>query len=201
VSAATYQAMEHDLASGGFIVAAPDFPISSSALPGPASQSDIANQARDVSFLVTLFQGASVPALFGGHVATGKAGVVGHSDGGTTAAEVSGHSCCADDEGHDPGTWFASGNPPMLFVQGTADDINPYSFSQKLYDDAKSPKMLVNILGAGHLEPYTSGSQRGVISTLVIDFLRAQLEGDRTASGRIAGDTNVAGVLQLAASA
>ena len=212
VSAATYQALEHDLATGGFIVVAPDFPISSAALPGPASESDISNQAHDVSFLITQFQGASVPALFAGHVAAGKAGVVGHSDGGTTAAEVAGDSCCADprigaaavlsgDEGHDPGTWFASGNPPMLFVQGTADDINPYSFSQKLYDDAKSPKTLVNILGAGHLDPYTTGSQRPVIDALVVDFLRAKLDNDGAASAQIVADENVAGVLQLAASA
>ena len=105
------------------------------------------------------------------------------------------------DEGHDPGTWFASGNPPMLFVQGTADDINPYSFSQKLYDDAKSPKTLVNILGAGHLDPYTTGSQRPVIDALVVDFLRAKLDNDGAASARIVADENVAGVLQLAASA
>ena len=55
--------------------------------------------------------------------------------------------------------------------------------------------------GAGHLEPYTTGSQRPAIAALVIDFLRAQLQGDRTANARIAGDANAPGILQLAASA
>jgi len=56
VSAATYAALERDLAAGGFIVVAPTSRCRSSAVPGPASQSDIDDQAHDVSFLIATFQ-------------------------------------------------------------------------------------------------------------------------------------------------
>ena len=65
----------------------------------------------------------------------------------------------------------------MLLVQGTADTINPWSLSQRLYDDAAAPKWLVAIDGADHLTPYTAGPQRGAIVALVAEFLRARLAG------------------------
>src|SRR5207342_2636474 len=54
-SADTYEVLEHDMAAGGFVVAAPDFPLSSSAFAGPA-EADIAEQARDVTFVITSFR-------------------------------------------------------------------------------------------------------------------------------------------------
>jgi hypothetical protein len=47
----TYPRFLHDLASAGFVVADPEFPLSSSALPGPASSGDVVEQARDLGFV------------------------------------------------------------------------------------------------------------------------------------------------------
>jgi fermentation-respiration switch protein FrsA (DUF1100 family) len=211
VSADTYATLERGLAAAGFIVAAPDFPLSSSAFPGPAVETDIPNQARDVSFVITSFDsGAGLPAILAGHVAATKAGVVGQSDGATTVAEDAANSCCANarvgaavvlsgDEGQDGGTWFAHDGPPLLVVQGTDDDINPPPLSQKLYHDATSPKLYVSILGAGHLEPYTTGPQEGAVATLVADFLHAALDG--ASSAAVTTAANVPGVLTLTESA
>jgi len=212
VSASTYSALEHDLAAAGFVVAAPDFPLSSSAIPGPPTQSDIVEQAHDVSFVITsLLAGSGLPAVLSGHLAPTPVGVVGHSDGGTTVAEAAGNSCCADprigavavlsgDEGHDGGQWFAAGGPPVLVVQGTADDINPPYLSQALFDDASTPKLYVAITGGAHLSPYTDGPQRGAIATLLADFLRAELMGAGVLT-QVLGDAEVPGVLTLAESA
>ena len=186
IAAADYAGFLRDLAAQGFVVAAPDFPRSSTAFPGPPTQADIDEQARDAGFLVSAFTNGSVPGPWSGHLADGEAGVVGHSDGGNTAARVASNSCCFDarfgaavilsgDEGTSGGEWAVGGSPPMLLVQGTADSINPWSLSQELYDDAASPKTLVAIDGAGHLEPYTSGPQRRAIVALVSAFLRARL--------------------------
>jgi hypothetical protein len=87
----------------------------------------------------------------------------------------------------------------MLFVQGTADTINPPSFTDKLYaDDHTTPKLYVSILGADHLPPYTTGPQEPVIATLVVAFLRAELQGGPF--GAVTGDANVPGVLAITAS-
>jgi dienelactone hydrolase len=189
ISAAEYDDFTRDLAAQGFVVAAPDFPLSSTSPPGPVTQGDIDNQARDVSFLIANLagDGGALPPAVRGHVVAGEVGVVGHSDGGNTAARVASNSCCFDgrigaavilsgDEGQSGGTWGVPGSPPMLLLQGTADAINPWALSQRLYDDAAAPKWLVSINGADHLTPYTTGPQRGAIVTLVAEFLRARLQ-------------------------
>jgi dienelactone hydrolase len=212
ISAAAYDGFTRDLAAHGFVVAAPDFPLSSTSPPGPVTQADIDNQARDVSFLLANLSadGGALPAAVRGHVAPSEVGVVGHSDGGNTAARVASNSCCFDarigaavilsgDEGQSGGTWAVPGSAPMLLVQGTADTINPWSLTQRLYDDAAAPKWLVAIDGADHLAPYTTGPQRGVIVALVADFLRARLQ-DPSVMARVVDDANRDG-LTLVASA
>jgi alpha-beta hydrolase superfamily lysophospholipase len=188
ISAADYADFLRDLAAQGFVVAAPDFPLSSTSPPGPVTQSDIDNQAGDVSFIITTLSGDApvVPTVVRGHIRQGEAGVVGHSDGGNTVARVADNSCCIDrrvgaaailsgDEGTTGGQWGVAGSAPALFLQGTADTINPWELTQRLYDDAASPKQLVAIDGASHLEPYTTGPQRPAIVALVAAFLRARL--------------------------
>lgn len=210
IAAADYADFQRDLAAQGFVVVAPDFPRSSAAFPGPPTQDDIDEQARDVGFVVDQMLDGKVSGSWSGKIRAGEAGVVGHSDGGNTAARVAGNSCCmaprigaaavlSGDEGTSGGQWGVAGSPPMLFVQGTADSINPWSFTQRLYDDAASPKTLVAIDGAGHLEPYTTGPQRGAIVDLVAAFLQAHLTGDAAAAGRVATLADV-GDLRLVSS-
>jgi dienelactone hydrolase len=207
VSAATYAALEDQLASAGFVVAAPDFPLSSSVYAGDPVETDIPNQALDVDFVISSFDaGTGLPAVLAGHLAPTKAGVTGQSDGGTTAALAAGNPCCDDpaigaaavlsgDDNQAAGPWFGDG-APLLVVQGDADDVNPPELSQQLYDDdTATAKMYVDIVGGDHLDPYTTGSQREDIGTLLVDFFRAQLEGGSPQA--VVNDANVAGVLAL----
>lgn len=210
ISAADYADLLRDLASRGFVVVAPDFPRSSTAFPGPPTQADIDEQARDVGFLVDTFLDGRVSGAWSGRIAPGEAGVVGHSDGGNTVARAAGNSCClaprigaaavlSGDEGTSGGDWGVAGAAPVLFVQGTADTINPWSFSQRLYDDAAPPKTIVAIDGADHLLPYTTGAQRGAVVDLVAAFLRANLAGDTGARNQLPTLAD-AGDLRLVAS-
>jgi fermentation-respiration switch protein FrsA (DUF1100 family) len=213
INAAAYDVVTADLAAGGFIVIAPDFPISSTAFPGPPSQADIANQARDMGFLITVFEtAASTPPLLQGHVAPGKVGVTGHSDGGASAAEASGNSCCFDerigasaplagDQAFAPGAWGLPNASPQLFIHGTNDRDVPYAFSEKLYTDTRSTKYLVSVTGAPHFEPFVTAPQRSAIIPLMLDFFRAYLISDAAALARVPADANVPGVLKLEASA
>lgn len=42
---------------------------------------------------------------------------------------------------------------PLLLIHGTADAVIPHGHSQRLLADAKEPKQLIEVPGAGHLEP------------------------------------------------
>jgi fermentation-respiration switch protein FrsA (DUF1100 family) len=213
ITAAAYDPLTTDLAAGGFIVVAPDFPISSLVFPGPPSQLDMANQAHDISFIIDVFQnGSAVPAVLQGHLAPGKVAVTGHSDGGSTVSAVSGNSCCldrrigasaslaGDQGGVFPGEWFQPDASPQLFMHGSADPEVPFAYSQKLYDDTVAPKMFVSVTNAVHLEPFVTGPQRPAIVALILDFFRANIQNDAAARARIPADANVDGVLHLEAS-
>ncbi len=67
-----------------------------------------------------------------------------------------------------------SGNPPILVVHGDADSIDPYEKGKAVYDQARSPRYLLTLLGGGHLPPLTGGSEyREVVDKTTIDFLDA----------------------------
>ncbi|MGJ7570748.1 alpha/beta hydrolase [Variovorax sp. RB2P76] len=44
---------------------------------------------------------------------------------------------------------------PLLFIHGTADQVIPVEHSRRLLADAREPKRLIEVPGAGHLEPMT----------------------------------------------
>ncbi len=45
---------------------------------------------------------------------------------------------------------------PLLFIHGTADQVIPLAHSRRLLADAGEPKRLIEVPGAGHLEPMTA---------------------------------------------
>jgi len=211
-STSGYSALLDDLAAAGYVVAAPEFPLTSTALPGPVGDRDVAAQVGDVSFVISsvLDLGASDSPLRG-VVRTGRVGVVGHSDGGITAAAVAFASRVRDPrvgaavvlsgaQGDFGGSWFASGSPALLAVHGDADAVNPFFSSQSLYaaDRSGGARYLVRVRGGGHIDAFTSARTRPVVTALVDDFLRAALGGDAAAADRIPVDASVPGVLELA---
>lgn len=215
ITAADYEPLIVELAAQGFVVAAPDFPISSLVFPGPASQADLPNQALDIRFLIDTFQNPdALPVVLRGRIAPGKVSVAGHSDGGVTVAAASGNSCCLDrrigasvalagDQGGSlfrHGDWFQPDAPPQMFIHGTADRDVPYSYSQKLYDDTVVTKYLVSIPGGVHWDPFVTGPERAAVVRLMTDFFRAYTLGDARALARIPIDANQGG-LRLDASA
>jgi fermentation-respiration switch protein FrsA (DUF1100 family) len=210
VSAETYATLEHQLAAAGLVVAAPDFPLTSSAVTDDPDEDDVANQAADVSFVITqLLSPETVPDVLAGAISSGPVGVVGHSDGGVTAAAVAYNSTVADArvgaaailsgaEARYDGTWFTTQSPPLLAVHGTDDEINPLSSSEQLFADATGSKLLVTVDGGSHLGPFTSDAVEPAVGALVADFLRAHLAGDAAAAWRLGGDASVPGELTLA---
>jgi predicted esterase len=194
VDAATYADLEREIAEQGFVVAAPDFPLSSSAVDGEAER-DIVDQAGDVSFVITsLLDESTRPAALADLIADTKVGVIGHSDGAVSAAGVGFNDADVDArvgavvtlsgaEAFFPGSWFGSGatEPALLAIHGTDDDVNPFAASRTLFDDATGPKWLVGVTGGAHLAPFTTDPVRAGVATLAATFFRAELEGDAEA--------------------
>ena len=98
------------LASHGYVVAAPDFPLSTTGLPGGLDLLDYVHQPGDVSFVITqmltLDRTSASPVYR--EIDAHRIGVAGHSLGAVTTLAVSFNSCCRDTVSMLPLKWTAS---------------------------------------------------------------------------------------------
>jgi dienelactone hydrolase len=167
-------------ARAGFVVAAPAFPVENAGAPGGPSQSDLLNEPRDLSFVLTrlLAPGSRWRTLIDPH----EVAFAGQSDGAVAALAASYDPRFADRRvdaamilsGAAPAgfTHPARGSPPLLAVQGTADPINPPADTSTYFGLMNRPKFLLWLLGASHLPPYTSDDRwAGVVERATIAFL------------------------------
>ena len=197
IDAASYAPLLVDLAAGGYVVAAPDFPGTSTAYPGGAIRSDSLQQPGDMSFVITEILAISAqPGLFFNVVDPNAVGDSGQSDGGVTAAAAAFNTCCIDPRikasviltggsfGFD-GEWFPPGTPPVMFVHATADEVNPYSASTSMFGQAQSPKYLMTIEGGSHLEVYVDPPWEPHVAEAMIAFFDLYLKADPAAAARL----------------
>jgi len=205
IDAAAYAPLLEDLAAGGFVVAAPDFPGTSTAYPGEAIRSDTLEQPADISFVITsIINLSKEPGSLFSAVNTAEVGDSGQSDGGVTAAAAAYNTCCIDTRikassiltgaafGFD-GEWFPPGTPPVLFVHATADEVNPYSASTSMFAQAQSPKYLLTIDGGSHLEVYVDPPWEEHVAATMVAFFDLYLKGDQSAAERLTTEGNQPG--------
>ncbi len=205
IDAAAYAPLLHDLAAGGFVVAAPDFPGTSTALPGGAVREDSLQEPADISFVITSMIGLSgQPGPLAGLVNPDAVGDAGQSDGGVVAGAAAFNTCCIDPRikassiltggafGFD-GQWFPPGTPPVLFVHATADEVNPYGASTSMFGQAQSPKYLFTIEGGSHLEVYVDPPWEDHVATAMVAFFDLYLKGDAAAADRLTAAGSVPG--------
>jgi predicted dienelactone hydrolase len=192
-------------ARAGYVVAAPVFPLGNAHAPGGPDESDLVNQPGDMSFVITELE-RRLPRL----VARRQIAVSGQSDGGETALAVAYDVHYLDRRvraavilsgAKIPGVGgftFPAPSPPLLATQGTADTINPPSFTRAFFDVAPRPKFLLWLLGAGHLPPYTTAQpQLRIVEAVTIAFLDRYVRGDRRAGRALRDAGRVPGVARL----
>lgn len=183
ISADRYSALTHDLASFGFVVVSPEFPMSSTVFDGAPDEYDIPEQARDLSFLITALTGPDAPAQLAGLIAPGPVGLIGHSDGAVTVLltgyaprfadpRVGAVIAVSGDFDTFGGSWFTTNDPPLIAVHGEWDEINPFWSSQELYDNDPGWVMLVGVQSSTHLAAIVEPANERAIARLAgFDFL------------------------------
>ena len=166
VGPAPYESLLEAWAAHGYVVAAPEFPLTDQDLAGAnLDENDINNQPADIRFVTDNLIASGSPVA--ARIDPARVCLAGHSDGAEaalaeslarpSAGEASFRALIAMSVQELPGVTHTS-NPPVLITQGDADTINPPSYGSTTYQDAASPKYFVSLKGGGHLPPLQSGS-------------------------------------------
>jgi predicted dienelactone hydrolase len=187
---ATYSRLLRAWTQAGYVVAAPSFPLENADAPGGPNESDLVNQPRDVSFVISrlLVLNVRPSGVLEGRIDPSQIAVAGHSDGGVTALAVADDRRFRDRRvraaivmsgatlpGMGP---FPRSGPPLLAVQGTADTINAPATTADFFRLAGRPKFLLWLLGASHRSPYTDQEpQLGIVEGVTVAFLDRYLKG------------------------
>ena len=151
----TYARFCSMLASLGFVVAAPSFPLADESRGNGLDRSDIPNEAGDINFVIAQLRGSD-PTISNDPVT-----VIGHSDGATAAlivAERQGDmnpavgavvAIAPDALTNDLGT----NPPPVLIIHGTDDPIASFADGQGNFERFSGSRFLLALDGADHLAP------------------------------------------------
>lgn len=152
------------LASRGYVVAGPEFPLTNLFTPGGANAADVVNQPADVRFVLDSLLAANEDpqSPFFGAIDPERIALVGLSLGAMTAALSAFHDDFRDDRVDVvaalalpgcflPADFFADRTLPLLLVNGTMDAIIDYEENAtRAWAIARAPRVEVAIVGGTH---------------------------------------------------
>lgn len=208
----TYSRLMRAWAQAGYVVAAPTFPLTNANAPGGPKESDLVNQPKDMSFVIShmLARNTAGYGVLSGLIDPNEIAVAGHSDGGSTALAVAYNRHYIDHRiraaailsgAEIPGVFgysFPAPSPPLLAVQGTADTSNRPAATRTYFRIAPPPKFLLSLLGAGHGPPYISQQpQLSIVEETTIAFLDTYLKALPDGPSGMWSAGNLAGVASL----
>lgn len=203
-----YERIEAEWASAGYVVAAPDYPLSTRSAPGGPIPTDVRNQPADATFVITQVLDRN-QALFNGAIDPDRIGAAGHSLGGMTTFGLVYAKCCSDSRikaaipmagiaglSEPPfarfgvqaaKNYFLGAHVPLLILHGDHDELVPYQFGVKAYAAAKPPKLFVTFRNGKH-HLYVGIADPGPIAAhfaITTAFWDRYLKNDSTAIARL----------------
>lgn len=183
------------LASHGYVVAAPDFPLTRAGAPGGPNFLDTVNQPADVSFVITemIAAGADAAGPLAGAIDPERIGLTGHSGGAFTtllalygedadpridaAVALSGSGCFLTEE--DVGDTAV----PVMLMTGSEDLLIPAEGNRIAYDLANPPRYWVELIGGNHVRFADADVDDELVADRVRDRVAQQAE-DASGEGR-----------------
>jgi dienelactone hydrolase len=199
--------------SAGYVVAAPDYPLSNANTPGGVSfargVADTKNQPADASFVINQ---VIKDKQLGEIVDPKRIGASGHSLGGITTYGLAYSACCRDKRVKaaipisgfgglvEPiDQYFRNGPTPLLALHGNSDGTVPIASDINTFMRAQPPKFFLTFLGAGHIAPFLGGTdtQATALQKSTVDFWDRYLKGDKAALDKLRKDGNVSGSTTL----
>ena len=209
----TYSDLLDTWAGAGYVVAAVNFPRTDCRVGAAAYEPDLVNQPWDMSYALSalLARSARSGGPLSGLLSSRRIAAAGQSDGGDTVAALAANTCCTDHRltavavlsGAEwppmPGRYFPGGAPPMLFVQGSADVVNPPGTSVQLYTaDRARARYYLDLPGATHMVPY-QGTNRveRIVAAETLAFFNRYVLDEAGALAAMTRDGNVRGAASL----
>ena len=208
-----YGRLLHAWVSAGYVVAVVNFPRTDCHMGTAAYEPDLVNQPGDMSYVLSRLLALSTKrrGLLSGLLNRREIAAAGQSDGGDTVAALAANACCTDHRlaaavvlsGAEwppmPGRYFPHRPPPMLFVQGSADPVNPPWTSLQLYRaDMGGRRYYLDLLGADHMVPYVgSNPVEQLVARVTLAFLDRYVLGQAQALDRMTREGNVRGAAAL----
>lgn len=187
------------LASHGYVVASPDFPLSNLGAPGGPRLAAVIHQPADVAFLIDSLLDPSDQEdhLLAGAIDGGAIGVTGHSLGGLTSL-LTVYGPARDERVRTvlpiaaPGCFLTPEmvgdvDVPIMVVGGSRDLIvNPASIRQA-YNVAQPPRYYVELMGADHTRFADVALEDEAVLALLPGLLGGNVVEDATTVARRLG--------------
>jgi dienelactone hydrolase len=208
---AEYESLLRQWASAGYVIAAPDYPLSNQNGPGDADPSDLENQPADARFVIdrVLASSSKRSAVISRLVDAKRIGASGHSLGAMTTYRLVYQTCCRDKRikaaapmsgvAGDVPDYFAGISTPFLAEHGDADGTLRYQAGADAFTKAGPPKFFLTLVGGGHTPPYRGGpdAQPTAVAHVTLDFFDRYLKNDQGALERLRRDAVQPGVATL----
>jgi dienelactone hydrolase len=208
---AEFEPLLRQWGSAGYVIAAPDYPLSNKNAPGGADGSDLGEQPADARFVIDRMLASSMKrsGQLSHLVDANDIGASGHSLGALTTYRLVYETCCADKRvkaaapmsgvAGGPPEFFTGISTPLLAEHGDADGTIPRQAGTATFANASPPKFFLTLIGGAHTPPYRGAPDPAptAVAHVTLDFFDRYLKNDRAALERLRHDADQPGVATL----
>jgi fermentation-respiration switch protein FrsA (DUF1100 family) len=206
-----YSRLLQEIAAAGYVVAAPQYPLTHATAPGGPTLADVVNQPADAGFVIDqVIEGRQGTEFLRGLVDGDRIGVGGHSLGGITTYGLAYNSCCthagikaafpiAGAASAFPRETFFADNTPLLAIHGDHDDTVSYSSGHDAWERAQAPKYFLTVINGEHSSEARGGTtpKQRVVAESILLFLDAYVRGNRDALTELTAIGDTSGLTKL----